>query len=77
MYGVLPRHERAPARAADGVDVVVVEDEARVGQRVDVGGGDLVRAVETHIVPALQQWSGSKAGCILYTTQASPSHPPR
>ena len=56
MYGVLPRHERAPARAADGVDVVVVEDEARVGQRVDVGGGDLVRAVETHIVPALQQW---------------------
>ena len=42
VYGVLPRHERAPARAADGVDVVVVEDEARVGQRVDVGGGDLV-----------------------------------
>ena len=56
MYGVLPRHERTPARAADGVDVVVVEDEARVGQRVDVGGGDLVRPVETHIVPALQQW---------------------
>ena len=65
MYGVLPRHERAPARAADGVDVVVVEDEARVGQRVDVGGGDLVRPVETHIVPALHQCSGCKAGYLL------------
>ena len=56
MYGMHARHQSPSAWSADGVDVVVVEDEARVGQRVDVGGGDLVRPVETHIVPALQQW---------------------
>ena len=34
-------HEGGPARRADGVDVVVVEDDARVGEGVDVGRWDL------------------------------------
>ena len=34
-------HEGGPARRADGVDVVVVEDDARVSQGVDVGRGHL------------------------------------
>ena len=34
-------HEGGPAGRADGVDVVVVEDHARVGQGVNVGRGHL------------------------------------
>ena len=34
MYGVSAGHERAPAGGADGVHVVVVEDDPRVGQAV-------------------------------------------
>ena len=40
--GMEAGHEGGPARRADGVDVVVVEDDARVGQGVDVGRWDLV-----------------------------------
>ena len=38
---VLAGQQRAAARRADRVDIVVVEDDAGVGQAVDVGGGDL------------------------------------
>ena len=48
-------HQSTPAWRADGVNVVVVEDEARVGEGVDVGGGDLVGPVEADIVPALMK----------------------
>lgn len=51
---VLPRHERGPSGRADGRYVVVVEDEARVRQGVEVRGRDLGRPVEAHVVPALQ-----------------------
>ena len=39
--GMEAGHEGGPARRADGVDVVVVEDDARVSQGVDVGRGHL------------------------------------
>ena len=41
MDRVLAGQQRAAARRADRVDIVVVEDDAGVGQAVDVGGGDL------------------------------------
>ena len=53
MYRVSAGHEGAPARGADGVDVVVVEDHPGVGQRVNVRCRDLIGAVKTDIVPAL------------------------
>ncbi len=34
MYGVAAGHEGAPAGGADGVHVVVVQDDPRVGQAV-------------------------------------------
>ena len=36
MYRMFASKERAPTRGADGVDIVVVEDEPVPGQRVDV-----------------------------------------
>ena len=53
MYRMFASKESAPARGADGVDVVVVEDHPGVGQRVNVRCRDLIRAVKTDIVPAL------------------------
>ena len=53
MYRMFASKERAPTRGADGVDIVVVEDEPVPGQRVDVRGRDLVGPVESNIVPAL------------------------
>lgn len=53
MDGVLPGHEGRPGGRAYRRHVVVVENEARVSQGVQVGRGDLVRAVEAHVVPAL------------------------
>ncbi len=46
-------HECTATGRADGVDIVVVQDDPRVGQRIQVGRGDLIRAVEAHVVPAL------------------------
>lgn len=49
--GVLPRHERRSGRRADGRHVVVVEDEAGVGQRVQVGRRYLIGSVKADVVP--------------------------
>ena len=46
-------HEGTSAGSADGVDVVVVENDARVGQTVNVGSWDLVGSMETDIIPTL------------------------
>ena len=53
MYGMQPCHEGTSARRANWVDVVVVENHPAVGQRVDVGGRNLVRTVEPDVVPSL------------------------
>ena len=45
-------HESTPAGGADGVNIVVVEDDPGVGQAVNVGGWDLVGAMEANIIPA-------------------------
>ena len=53
MYRVTTSHQGAPAGGADGVDIVVVEDDPGVGQRVNVWGRNLIGAVKTDIIPAL------------------------
>jgi len=52
MYGVSSRHQGTPTGGTDGVDIVILQDDPTVGQRVDVGGRDLVGAVEADIVPS-------------------------
>ena len=46
-------HESTSAGSADGVDIVVVKNDARVGQTVNVRSWDLVRSMETNIIPTL------------------------
>ena len=47
-------HESTSAGGADGVDIVVIEDDAGVGETVNVGSGDLIWTVETDIIPTLK-----------------------
>ena len=49
--------ESGPGRGTDGAHVVVVEDDAIVGQVVDVRGGNLVRPMEAYVVPTLRSLS--------------------
>jgi len=53
VYGVPPGHEGSPAGCAGGLHVMTVEDDAVVSQSVDVWCRDLVRTVETNIIPSL------------------------
>ena len=53
VYGMHARHQSPSARSADGVDIVIVKDDPGVCQRVNVGGGDLIGAMETDIIPTL------------------------
>jgi hypothetical protein len=53
VCGVLPRHEGRSGRCAEGRHVVAVQDDAVVGQRVDIRCWDLRGAVEAHVVPSL------------------------
>jgi len=46
-------HEGASAGRANGVDIVVMQNETAEGQGVQVWSGDLVGAVETNIIPTL------------------------
>ena len=54
MDGVLPGEERRSGGCAKGLGVVAVHDHPVVGQRVYVGGGDLVATVKTYIVEPLE-----------------------
>ena len=53
MYGMHAGHQSPSAWSADGVDIVIVEDDPGVGQRVNVWGRNLIGAVKTDIIPAL------------------------
>lgn len=55
MSGVLPGHERRSGRRAQGRNVVAVQDNAIIGERIDIGRRDLRGAVETHVVPSLNR----------------------
>jgi hypothetical protein len=53
MYGVPPRHKSGPAGGAGGLHVVTVKDDAVVSQSVDVWRRDLIRTMETNVIPTL------------------------
>lgn len=52
--GMSARKQGRSGRSTDGLSVVVLQDDARQSQRVDVGRCVLVGAVETYVVPTLQ-----------------------
>ena len=54
MYWMSAGHESTSAGGADGVDIVVIEDDAGVGETVNVGSWDLIGAMETDIIPTLK-----------------------
>jgi hypothetical protein len=51
--GVIPGEEGRSGRGATVLGIVSVKNDAVVGEGVQVGGGDLIRAMETDIVAAL------------------------
>jgi hypothetical protein len=53
MYGVPPRHESGPRGCTGGLHIVTVEDDAIISQGVDIWRRNLIRPVETHVVPTL------------------------
>ena len=55
MNRMKPCHEGSPAGGANGVDVVVSQDDAPVRQGVDVRRRDLIGPVEPDIVPTLSR----------------------
>lgn len=55
VYGIFGSHERRAWGRANGVDIVAIQYETRIGQRIDIGRGNLRRATEAHIVEALQK----------------------
>lgn len=55
VYGIFGSHESRAWRRANGVDIVAIQYETRIGQRIDIGRGNLRRATEAHIVEALQK----------------------
>ena len=54
MYWMSAGHESTSAGGADGVDIVVIENDAGVGETVNVGSGDLIGTMETDIIPTLK-----------------------
>ena len=54
VYGVVPGHDGTPAGRANRHGVVAVQNHAVVSEGVDVRGRNLVRTVETDVVPALK-----------------------
>ena len=53
VYGVLPSEQRSSGRSAKRKRVVVVEDDAIVSQGVDIWRRNLIRPVETYVIPTL------------------------
>ena len=54
MYWMSTSQESTSAGGADGVDIVVIENDPGVGETVNVGSGDLIGTVETDIIPTLK-----------------------
>ena len=56
VNGVSAGQQGAPGWGADWLDVVVVQDDAIIRKSVNVWSWDLLRSVETYIIPALSGW---------------------
>jgi hypothetical protein len=53
VYGVLPREQGAPGWSAQWRRIVAVENNAVVSQGVDIWRRNLIRSMETHVIPTL------------------------
>ena len=56
MYGVSSSHEGTACGGTDWLHVVVVQYNAIIRKSVNVWCGDLLRSMETDIVPTLIGW---------------------
>lgn len=55
MCGVLPSHEGGSRRSAEGRHIVAVQNDAIVGQSVDIWCWNLCGAVKTYVIPSLNR----------------------
>jgi hypothetical protein len=55
MCGVLPSHEGGSGRCAESRHVVAVQNDAIVGQCVDIWCWNLCRAVKSYVIPSLNR----------------------
>lgn len=51
VYGMHSGHQCRSTGAANGIDVVVVQNGSSVGQGVNIWSFDLIRTVKTNIIP--------------------------
>lgn len=54
VYGVFARHECRPRGGAGRLNVVPVEDDSIVGEGIQVRCRELIRSMESYVIPALQ-----------------------
>lgn len=54
MDGVSATEQSSPGRCADGLSVVVVENNAGVCQCINVGSHELFGPVKTNVIPTLK-----------------------
>ena len=66
MYGVSSSHEGAAGWGTDWLHVVVVQYNAIIRKSVNVWCGDLLRSMETDIVPTLIGWTSTKLIVVDY-----------
>ena len=53
MNWIHSSHQSTSARAADRINIVIVEDYTIIGQSIDIWGHNLIGAMKANIIPAL------------------------
>ena len=53
MYGMSAGHQSTPGWRTDWLDIVVTEDDPVTGQGIQIWCRNLLRSMETHIIPTL------------------------
>ena len=53
MNRIHSSHQSTSARAADRINIIIVEDNAVVCQGINIGGHNLIGAMKANIIPAL------------------------
>ena len=72
MYRVSPSQQGGSGWGADGLHIVIVQDDAIVGKSVNVWSWNLSRPMETYIIPTLwKQDYRFTAFCLKHTNLIS------
>lgn len=53
VNGIFASHQSASGRCADRSDIISIEQQPRIRQRIDIRRWDLTRTVKTDVVPSL------------------------